>query len=159
MKKFKVKPGDILKVPIDNELYYIQYLVNDSTLFNSNIIRVFNYSTNKNMTVDLRRIVEKEVLFIAHTMIKGGVKLCNWEILGNVPLSETFETPVFRATDDVYSEVKKSNKWFIWKPNEKEMKVGKLPKHYKDLPYGTVYHPMDIVEWIKNGTHGFMYPK
>lgn len=158
-KNHKAKPGDIFKIPVESEVYYLQYLMNDYSLFNSNVVRAFNYKSNVNEIIDLKELVQKEVKFIAHTMIKGGVKLCNWEKIGNIPIDETFEPPTFRATDDVFSEVKKSNKWFVWKAGEQERKIGKLNNEFKSLPYGTIYHPIDITEWLKTGSHGFMYPE
>lgn len=158
-KIHRFKPGDIFQVPIDDKAFFLQYIQDDSTLLGSNIIRVFDYSIGIDDSLELKDLPGKKISFIAHTFIKGGLKLCNWEFKGNVKIEEDFTGLMFRATDDVYSEVKKSNNWYIWKVGNEEEKIGSLKGEYKNLPYGTVYHPIDIVEWIKTGNHGFMYPE
>ncbi len=158
-KKHKPRPGDIFQVPIFDNAFFIQYILDDPTLFGSNVIRVFDFNLGPNESIELKDITKKKTRFFAHTFIKGGLKLCNWEFKGNVNIEEDFTYLTFRATDDVYSEVKKSNNWYIWQVGAKEVKIGKLKGEYENLPYGTVYHPIDIVEWIKTGNHGFMYPE
>lgn len=158
-KRHKLRSGDIFQVPIDNQSYYFQFIMDDPNLFSSNIIRVFDFNHKVGEEVNLNEIIKKPTKFIAHTVIKGGIKLCAWKYIDNVAIEEGYASLAFRATDDVYSEVKKSNNWFVWKVGGDEVKVGKLTKELKNLPYGSVTHPIDIVEWIKTGNHGFMYPE
>ncbi len=55
---------------------FIQYVMNDSSLFNANLIRAFEFRTHKDVVVDLAELVKKDITFYVHTMIIGGIKLC-----------------------------------------------------------------------------------
>jgi len=155
----KYKPGDIFKIPIGDHFYFLQYLMDDKTLFSANVVRVFNFRIKCDESITLDMITINSIKFVAHTFIKGGIKLCDWIFIGNGGLEGDFQIPIFRATDDVYSEVKKSKKWFIWTADQKEVWIGKLRKKYHEYPYGSVFHPIDLNNWIINGDSGFLFPE
>lgn len=157
-KRLSLRSGDVFEVPIDGYKQFIQYVMDDSNMFGANVIRAFEFEIPSDEDVNLNDLLEKKIKFYTHTMIKGGLKLCNWKKIGNLPLEDSFSAPLFRATDDVYSEVKKSSNWYIWRAGEESRRIGKLTQQYRSLDYGSVFHPIDIGEWLRTGSNGFMFP-
>jgi hypothetical protein len=158
-KKLILAPGDIFEIPIIAKKHYIQYLMNDSTLFNANVVRVFDCETSFGQSIDLKDVVKSRVRFHTHVMIKGGVKLCGWFKIGNIPLEPSFSPPLFRATDDAYADVRKSTNWYVWQACNEIKKIGRLSDKYKNIDYGSVFHPIDVGKWIETDKIGFLFPE
>lgn len=160
-KRLSLKKGDLFEVKIQEENecfnYYFQFLLNDSLLFDSNIIRVFDCKIKCERNPTFKDIVNNKIKFHTHVVIKGGIQLGLWEKIGNIDLQDGLELPYFRDTNNY--GVDKSDDWFIWKPNERHIEIGELTEEAKKYDIGGVFHPLDVVEWLRTGNHGFKLPE
>ncbi len=156
-------PGDILEVPLSNgNKGYFQFIGKDIDYMAGHLIRAFEHfkPLSENSIPNLKAIVESKIKFHSYTRVFEGIKDGLWTIVGNVPIEKNFEYPVFRQCDDVYSLVKKSYNWYIWKEDfSKAKKIGELSEEYKSLPVSGIYPPSAIVKWIETGWNGFMEPE
>jgi hypothetical protein len=83
MARVIIKVGDIFSSKVeDSHKKYFQYISNDSTQLNSDVIRSFNKSYPIDEVPDLKDVVKDEVTFYAHCVIKWGVKMGFWEKVG-----------------------------------------------------------------------------
>ncbi len=157
MAKYKI--GDVFSIKKKNNDYrFFQYISDDSTQLNSNVIRVFKKEISNIDNIDLNNIINNETDFYAHVMLKLGEKLKVWEKIGNFDFKNEYDI-IFRNSSD-YGEpdIKISENWWIWKINEKEKFVGKLTNNYKNSEIGIVVTPFDIVQRIETGNYQFVYP-
>lgn len=165
LKKSRIKlaPGDILEVPLsDGNKGYFQFIGKDDDYMAGHLIRAFEYlkSSSQAFSPSLKEIVESKIKFHSYTRVFEGIKDGLWTIVGNIPIEKNFEYTMFRQCQDVYSMVKKSYNWYIWKEDfSKAKKIGELSEEYKNLPVSSIYPPSAIVKWIETGWHGFMQPE
>lgn len=131
---------------------------------NSDVIRAFKTIYPKNLKPDLLEIVEGEVEFYAHCVVKFGVKWGLWEKVGsNKNIGETNHI-IFRGTSDYgymvgEEPIKISSDWYVWHINDRDFTdVGKLKGENRKAEIGIVVNPYDIVERIKTGKYNFFYP-
>jgi hypothetical protein len=163
MARANTKIGDVFSVKLDdNTKKYIQYVANDLTQLNSDVIRAFKKTYPINETPDLSEVVKGEVEFYAHTVTKWGIKLVIWEKVGNIADIGKVEL-LFRDTNDYGSkpgeQVKVSDKWYVWKINEKFKQVGKLEGEYQKAEIGVVIPAVHIVHRLRTGEYDFVYPE
>jgi len=163
MARANTKIGDIFSVKLDdNNKKYIQYVTNDLTQLNSDVIRAFKKVYPINTTPDLSEVVKDEVEFYAHTVTKWGIKSGVWEKVGNIADIGKVEI-LFRDTNDYGSkpgeQVKVSDKWYVWKINEKFKQVGKLEGEYQKAEIGVVIPAVHIVHRLQTGEYDFVYPQ
>ncbi|MCO6511636.1 MAG: hypothetical protein J5I65_12675 [Aridibacter famidurans] len=75
MARIYTKVGDIFEAKYsDEEVKYLKYIANDISQLNSDVIRVFKRIHNKGKTPGLDVIVEGEVEFYAHCVVKWGIE-------------------------------------------------------------------------------------
>ena len=75
MKNKKIKTGDVFRVQIDKNLFnFFQYVGNDKTQLDSEVIRVFKLSFEQK-DINIEEIVSSQVDFYAHVFLKLGKKL------------------------------------------------------------------------------------
>jgi hypothetical protein len=154
----KLNQGDIFEINSNGKRYYFQYVVNDKNNLNGNVIRCFNYFSDEKTPVDINTLRNLHTFFFMQTYIAWGIKLKLWKKIGNIPLPPDFIMPFFKHTGDVYSEVKKSNKWYVWQPNGVKQYVGELKNEYKLFPYAAVMHPIALVKIIEAGHDYYLIP-
>jgi hypothetical protein len=153
------KIGDVFSVKLDdNRKKYFQYVANDLTQLNSDVIRAFKKTYSINASPDLSEVVTDEVDFYAHCITKWGIQLGFWERVGNIPNVGKVEV-VFRSSEDSGTpEVKVSNNWWVWKINEEQKRVGKLRGENQKAEIGAVIPPDSIVHRMQTGKYDFVYP-
>lgn len=156
MKQVSTKKGDIFVVKIDaKSKHYFQYITNDLKQLNSDVIRCFEKIYPIDVQPDLIEIINDKIFFYAHYVTKWGVKLGYWEKIGNVKNVGSFESILFRDTNDYGIEkgekpVKVSCNWYIWKIGDTEFtRVGKLERENRNAEIGMVINPESIVYRIK----------
>jgi hypothetical protein len=161
----KTKVGDIFFITLDNgNKVYFQYIANDLTQLNSDVIRVFKSEYPPNVEVDFSQLLQGEIDFHAHTMINVGVKQNYYNKIGNSKVFPDFDNIIFRDVDDLGLKIGEkpvlvSEKWFVWRINDKDFKfIGKLKDEYKHAEIGIVMPPIAIVERIKTGKFSLVYP-
>lgn len=159
-KRLTVKEGDIFEVPLENNTKgYFQFIMLDLTQLNSEVIRVFKKRYEARDTPDLEDVVQDEVQFYAHIVIKLGVKMNLWNKVGNVGLESNFEAPYFRGSNDYGNpEVKVSKSWFIWRANEDFVQVGELKGEQVNYDIGSVLATTEIPEIMNTGKSSYFYP-
>lgn len=158
MQTMRTRIGDVFSVPMDSSSKkYFQYIANDLTQLNSDVIRAFKKTYSLNATVDLLEVVKDDVDFYAHVVVKWGTEMNLWEKVGNLAYSETPDV-LFRDTKDYGRQVKTSYDWRVWRINEKFRAVGKLVGDYQKAEIGIVVAPPDIVQRMRTGEYDFVYP-
>ncbi len=160
----KIKKGDIFFVNVEeNKKRYFQYITNDTSQLNSNVVRVFvkNYELNDDPRME--EVISGEIDFYSHCMVKFLVKFGLCEKVGNSANLGNIDSILFRGTNDYgvkYGEepTKISNNWFVWKIGEHYKHVGKLVGENIKADIGVVVSPFDFVRRIKTGDYGINYP-
>ncbi|ASE62038.1 hypothetical protein CEQ15_11320 [Chryseobacterium indologenes] len=165
-RRVKTEIGDIFSVSLDNgNKKFFQYIANDLTQLNSDVIRVFKKEFPDTETVDITELLAGEIDFHAHTMINIGVKQECYTQEGKSNVYPAIDKILFRDTNDYGKKVgeepiKISNNWFVWKINDKNFQVvGVLEGENRTAEIGIVIPPFAIVERIKTGKYNFVYPE
>lgn len=164
MKRANTKVGDVFLVKLNNKTKYFQYITNDRTQLNSDVIRAFKKEYPNDAEPDLLDVVRDEVDFYAHCVVKLGLKMGLWERKGNIQDLADISAITFRSAADYAQKageepVKISAKWYIWNVNDKDFThIGKLTGEYKSASIGLIVNPYDIVNRIWKGKYLFEYP-
>ncbi len=157
----KAKIGDIFEVPLeDGTKGYFQFISLDETQLNSEVIRAFNSKYDMSCTPDLNRVVEDNVYFYMHVVIKFGIKEGLWTKVGNVPLENNFELPFFRMSWDYGKKpkVEVSHNWCVWQVNTPIVNVGELSDIQKKYDLGEVMIPDKIPYKMCYRKDKYFYP-
>ncbi|WP_100075194.1 hypothetical protein [Chryseobacterium camelliae] len=164
-KRVKTEIGDMFSVTLDNgKKKYFQYIANDLTQLNSDVIRSFKREYPSDEIPDFAEVTAGEIDFHAHTMINIGVKQALFTQEGKSTVYPAIDNILFRDTNDYGKKVgeepiKVSENWYVWKINDKDFtKVGKLVGENTNAEVGIVIPPFAIVERIKIGKYNFVYP-
>lgn len=164
MARINTKIGDLFSANLDDKTKkYFQYVSNDLTQLNSDVIRVFKKEYPVDTDPDLSEVVKGEIEFYAHCVTKLGVKLDYWKKVGNIDDVGEIDKILFRNTDDYGSkpgeQIKVSYNWYVWKINDEDFKqVGKLKGENKEAEIGIVVPPDSIVYRMRTGEYDFVYP-
>ncbi|QQS40022.1 MAG: hypothetical protein IPM63_11690 [Acidobacteriota bacterium] len=158
MGRIYTKKGDIFEAEYSEaEVKYLQYITNDMSQLNSDVIRVFKQVYKKGRTPELNEIVEGEVEFYAHCVVKWGVKLGFWEKIGNHPEVGDLNI-LFRCTNDS-PKVEISRDWRVWRVNEEPWFEAELSAEGRKADEGSVIPPNSILHKIQAGEYDFVYPR
>lgn len=159
--RFKISSGDIFEVVLSNgNRRYFQFLYKDDNYMAGHVIRAFTFLQENDENINLQNLALSSIQFITHTRVFEGLKDKLWNKIGNIPLENNFDFPIFRQTNDVSSQVKKSTNWFIWQYDPENRKyIGELTDEYCKLPVSSIFPPSAIVEWLETGWHGFKMPE
>lgn len=172
-KRIVTKIGYIFCVEFPNNTKgYFQYIANDYTLLNSSVIRVFKTHYPINENVEPTRIIDDDIDFYAHTILKPGIHSGAWYKIGksvNLGTGEineikfgTTEKTRIVHTKDGYEviDINPLKNWMIWKINCEMVDVGKLPKKYYDkLELGYVIPYIDIINRMYFGYYKYTCPE
>ena len=160
MRKKKFNIGDIYCVDLDdNTKKYFQYVANDISQLNSDVIRVFKKAYLKTETPRLEDVISDDVAFYTHVVLEFGITLKKWEKVGNI--SDVGKVDLlFRDSQDYGNpQIKVSNDWWVWRTNEDPKRVGRLTGDNRNAEIGIVVTPLDIVERMRTGKYDFVYPE
>ena len=154
-KRIVTKIGYVFCVEVDNQYKcFFQYVANDLTQLNSSVIRVFKKRYPMDYVPDIEKIVQDEVSFYAHTVLKFGIENMAWYKVGKSNNIGDVVNIWFRLFNELdYSRIEKSERWYIRKINEKTIKIGCLAEKYKHIDMGFVYPYLDIVAKIRTGKY------
>lgn len=165
MARIITKIGDVYSANIGfNKKKYFQYIANDLTQLNSNVIRGFKKEYSIDDKPNLMEIIRDEVSFYAHCMIRLGIKMNFWEKIGNIKDIGDFQNILFKLTNDALRKVgepmiTKSNNWYVWKINQPFKTIGAMTEKYKAADIGFVINPRGIVEKLKGNKYPIEYPE
>jgi hypothetical protein len=165
MKRARVRTriGDVFCVRISEQSWkYFQYIANDLTQLNADVIRAFTRSYSNADAADMSMIVEDEVAFYAHVVIHWGIEMGLWEKVGNVRETGDLRA-LFRNTSDYGCKVGEtpvaiSHNWYVWRIGEESRRVGRLEGENRKAEIGVVVTPPDIVKRMQTGKYSFVYP-
>ncbi len=158
-RRIVTKVGDIFEVPLDDQgKKYMQYIATDQTQLTSSVIRAFKtkYPLDALPTAD--DIAKDAVDFYAHTILRQGILQNIWKKVGKSADLGSLNV-WFRGTNDVMDpKIKVSKNWHVWRINGPRQKVGELLGEYQKAEIGSVMIATDIVDRMKTGKYGFVYP-
>jgi hypothetical protein len=156
----RVVVGDVFAVSLGAKTTgFFQYVARDSSQLNSHVVRVFKERRVENEPADTSQIARGEIDFHAHVFLNLGVKQQLWRKVARADVRGSVDV-VFRNSSD-YGKSKKalSNEWFIWRINEPYVKLGALPRAYRDAEVGVVVPPDSLIYRMNNGFYDFHYPE
>ena len=152
-KRIVTKIGYVFCIEVDDQYKcYFQYVANDLAQLNSSVIRVFKTHYPMDYVPDIEAIVNDEVYFYAHTVLKFGIQEGAWYKVGKSKNIGNVEDIWFRIFGDLnFSKIDKSENWDIWKINHDFIFIGRLTDEYRSLDMGFVYSYDNIVAKIRTG--------
>lgn len=134
---------------------YLQYITDDSTLLNSNVIRAFKKKYPIDYVENIEEILNGEIAFYSHCMVKWGVDDGNWEKIGssknlglenlnNVIWGTYFISCPWLAPD--------LSKWKLWITGREEVEIGKLINELaRKVELGYIYPAIKIRDRLQYG--------
>lgn len=157
MKKLAV--GDIFCSALGNgKKCFFQYIANDSSQLNGNVIRVFSTKYNKSDEPEIHEIVNDSVDFHALVVLSLGLKLKHWQKIGNSKYIKNLEFFFRNSSDYGFSQEPVSHNWWVWKVDSEHLFVGKLEKNFQTADIGIIVTPEDIITRMETGRYDFSYP-
>ena len=162
-KRIVTKIGDVFCVEVDNAYKrYFQYFCNDISQLNSSVIRVFKKRYPMDYKPKLEEIVQDEVDFYAHTILRSGIENGSWYKVGKAleDFNEEINKPLFGYIDDFDldddAEDNSVYNWYIWKINQPEETMESLPEEYRDaVEDGSIVPYIEILNRIKYGYYRY----
>ncbi len=163
-KRIITKIGDVFCTEFGNGTKgYFQYIAKDRTQLNSPVIRAFktHYPINKELSTD--DIVNDEIDFYAHTILRPGIAENGWYKVGksanigdneiqNVIFGNSLIHGGFCKKERYEKKISPLEKWIVWHINENPVRIGKLPEKYHDIvEFGYVMNYLNIIYRMKSG--------
>jgi hypothetical protein len=158
MKRFYLKIGDVFVVKLEDTKKYFQYVADDLTQLNSEVVRVFKKAYPLESTPDLKEIISGDVDFYTHVVTKLGAKMGLWEKVGNISEIGSLEIYFRRSGDAGNLKVSISTDWYVWKINEPKVRVGKLEGKNQRVDIGVIVNPAGLVSRMRTGQYHARYP-
>ena len=160
MKRILIRIGSVFAVKLDdNSTRYFQYVANDTTQLNSEVISVFKRTYHFGESPDLNDVVAGDIDFFAHVVIRWGVQAKLWEKVGDIARVGKVDISFRDSHDYGDPNVRKSTRWIVWKINTPFIEVGELSIDHQSAEIGIVVTPTDIIDRIKTGKYDFAYPE
>lgn len=152
-KRVITRKGDVFCVEIENQFKsYFQYITTDMTQLNSTVIRVFKKHYPMDYTPNVDEIVQDEVFFYAHTILRPGLHAGAWYKVGkSIDVGEIDNIMFSLFSEGNFSHLIKSYNWYVWKINHPREFIGEMRKEYKEYDRGWVYPYTSIINKIKTG--------
>jgi hypothetical protein len=152
MKRTKLAIGDIFEVPLEvNSKGYFQFIGIDDSQLRSDVIRVFSKRYANSEEPELEVILQDDVDFYAHCVIKTGIKHDFWQKVGHKDDIGPADIMFRSSLDFGRSWIEISDRWEVWKISQPRKFVGKLPNSLLSTEFGTVFPPYEIIHRMKFG--------
>ena len=152
-KRIVTKIGYVFCIEIEGQYKcYFQYVANDLTQLNSSVIRVSKTRYPIDYVPDIEAIVNDEVYFYAHTILRVGIDAGAWYKVGkskNIGEPDKIMFKLFSEGD--YSQMTKSYRWYVWQLNKEHVFIGEQTDAIRGYDLGWVVPYIDIVSKIKTG--------
>ncbi len=155
-KRIITRIGDIFCIEIDNEYKcYFQYIAKDMSQLNSSVIRVFKRHYPMDYEYDEQEVLNDEVNFYAHTVLRAGLTNGTWYKVGKSKEVGDLTKILFRFSSDLGGGggvKRKSYNWYVWKINEEYIHIGELTDDFKiKSDFGPVIPYCGISDKIRKG--------
>lgn len=169
MSRIKISKGDIFRVDVGNDkIKFFQFVMLDPAQMNSEVIRVFDFEIHKSDEFEIESIIEKEIDFYVHVVIKWGIDMGLWSKVGNFSIENDIILPYFRDVvpiDKYLGENGKimfceTNDWVAWQLGQSftnRKPIGKLSEETKEFFIGIIMSPIDVRDYIKNSIYSQPY--
>lgn len=157
-KRIVTKIGDVFLAKFENCQKYFQYIADDMTQLNSRVIRVFKKEYPLGDSPDLAEVVNGEIDFHVHVIIKFGIQMNLWKKAGKAPVNEKVNVLFRRSKDHGENKNPVSYKWEVWKINKDFKYVGELKGENRNADIGVIMPPSQVYERMKTGKYSFYYP-
>lgn len=162
MARAQTNIGDVFCVKLDGiGKRYFQYVANDISMLNSSVIKVFKKIYTVDDNPEIKKIINDDIDFCAHVVLKWGLDKNLWGKVGNAGDVGSLEM-LFRNTSDYGSkpgeQIQVSSNWYIWKINQPLKYIGKLNEEHKKAYVGIVINPLGIIELLKGNKYPPKYP-
>ena len=158
-KRVMTRVGDIFCVELGEYKVYFQFVAVDTSQLNSTTIRVFETKYPLDYVFRAEEVVNDDVSFFAHTMLKVGLKQNLWTKVGKSKNLGDLDQVLFRTTSDWTPYRLKAYRWWVGGINQEYEMIGELTEEYKKKPhFGWVMRPIDIVEKIEFGDYQVKLP-
>lgn len=154
-KRIVTRIGNIFCVEIDSEYKkFFQYVANDMSMLNSSVIRAFKRKYPIDWKPDMDIIVDDEVDFYAHTVLRAGIQYNTWYKVGTHKNVGDTTNIMFRYFNEWnISHMTKSYRWYIWRINHEFIRIGEMTDKYRKFDLGPVYSYIQIENKIKTGKY------
>lgn len=155
------KVGDVFCIEIDS-LYkqFFQFVAIDMSQLNSSVVRVFMTKYPNDYKPVIEDIVQDDVWFYAHVVLKFGIQDGLWYKCGKSKNVGDTEHIAFRLTSEFdISCIDKSYNWYVWFLNKENVHIGELKGKYKDYDLGLIFSPKSFVGKIRYGEFPIKYAK
>ncbi len=159
MARVYTTKGDVFSVKTDeNSKKYFQLITYDLTQLNSDVIRAFREIYPIDSKPELSEVINGEVEFYAHCVVKWGVKAGLWEKAGHVNDVGPLDHILFRDTSD-HGEYpgQFGMKGMKFLNNPEFFYVGKLTGENRKAEIGLVINPGSIAHRMRTGEYDFKF--
>lgn len=164
----KPKIGDVFEAVLhNNQKGYLQYIGNDLTQLNSDVIRVFKKRYPAEANPSLEEVLSEEVNFYSHvTGVEFGEKDGVWRKVGNSANLGDLKLAFFRdAADELekrengeWGMPKVSRTWKLWRMNEPMRLVDQLEGENIKAYIGLITQPKFVIQQMQTGEWPGFYP-
>lgn len=156
-KRIVTKIGYVFCVEVSStKKRYFQYIANDLTMLNSSVIRVFKTDYKIDDNPSLETIVNDDVWFYAHTILRNGIADGLWYKVGKILELGDVENIYFREVSEFsISHLSKSYRWYVWKINCETERIDELKGIYKNYDIGPVFPSEVVYNKIRTGKFGY----
>ena len=167
-KSKKPQIGDIYEVILEGKCKgYVQYIGNDASQLNSDVVRVFKKRFPLEQDFDLDEILNDEIEFYCHvTGMEFGEKDGSWKKIANSTNIGDAAAAFFRDAGDelekresgAYGMPEVSKTWYVWRMNQPARKVEELKGDNTNANIGMVTWPKSVVRQMLTGKWDGFYP-
>jgi hypothetical protein len=146
-KKSIARIGNVFCIEIDNcYKCFFQFIAYDRSQLNGQVIRVFKKRYPLDYLPNLDEIVQDDVSFYSHTIIRFGLDNNVWYKVGNNPNKGDVDNIYFKL--DGWEG---KGRWQRWKINGDVEYSDTLPEDSVKYNYGFIFPYKDIAAKIKTG--------
>lgn len=129
-KRVVCRKGSVFCARFDDKFKcYLQYITDDSSLLNANVIRAFKKKYPIDYVEDIEEIVNGEIAFYTHCMVKWGLDLGELEKVGssrNLGLENLKDVIWGTFWVSFPWRIPDLNKWKLWITDGEQVEIGKL---------------------------------
>lgn len=154
-----LKVGDVFEVVFDQNKRYFQYIGNDLSQLNMDVIRVFKTSYPADENPKIEDIVNNQIDFYAQvTDVNYGIEDGLYTKFGNSSEVGKIDDIYFRKPNSLMTSPE-CEMWYVWPMNGERKLISYKNVLLKKTNPGIGMPPKDVIHRMKLGYYPFVYPK
>lgn len=154
-----LKVGDVFEVVFDQNKRYFQYIGNDLSQLNMDVIRVFKTSYPADENPKIEDIVNSQIDFYAQvTDVNYGIEDGLYTKFGNSSDVGKIDEIYFRDPNCLMT-APECKKWYVWPMNGERKLLNYTNKLVKKSHVGIGMHPIKFLHKMQYGVYPLVYPK